>query len=478
MIKLFAAIFELLFSVVAEIVTTIFDFIVSIIQPKRKTEYTADFIAPGSILRKHDTGFCLTGKFSMSSEDSHKNCLVLGGSGSGKSSIILINSMLFMMHGKNSLIINDPSGELRLLTSGALIKYGYIVKVLDYNNILSECFNPLKRCKSISDIQKLSALLVRNALGESKGDQFFNKIAESLLSLFIRYLVFYVKPEYSTLYNVLHLINLFAGGGAEKIDRLIVKTKDEKLLAEYKAFIAYGDKTLMSIVATVKSALSLWSDETIAKITSIDTIDFAEFRVKRIALFINNSVPTMNYYGALSSLFFQQFFNEILVRIPDKKENSVFFLLDEAGSMYLPSISVTISNIRKNRGGILCIYQDYSILENIYGAYEAKNISANCYAKVYLPGQPIETCRMLETTLGKFEYEDEKSGNTKLRSLMTADEIRMTDKAIILIGNKAPIHATLHPFYKNSKLKSLTELPSYEPNNILPFDTPPLIAID
>jgi len=478
MIKLFAAIFELLFSVVAEIVTTIFDFIVSIIQPKRKTEYTADFIAPGSILRKHDTGFCLTGKFSMSSEDSHKNCLVLGGSGSGKSSIILINSMLFMMHGKNSLIINDPSGELRLLTSGALIKYGYIVKVLDYNNILSECFNPLKRCKSISDIQKLSALLVRNALGESKGDQFFNKIAESLLSLFIRYLVFYVKPEYSTLYNVLHLINLFAGGGAEKIDRLIVKTKDEKLLAEYKAFIAYGDKTLMSIVATVKSALSLWSDETIAKITSIDTIDFAEFRVKRIALFINNSVPTMNYYGALSSLFFQQFFNEILVRIPDKKENSVFFLLDEAGSMYLPSISVTISNIRKNRGGILCIYQDYSILENIYGAYEAKNISANCYAKVYLPGQPIETCRMLETTLGKFEYEDEKSGNTKLRSLITADEIRMTDKAIILIGNKAPIHATLHPFYKNSKLKSLTELPSYEPNNILPFDTPPLIAID
>lgn len=478
MIKLFAAIFELLFSVVAEIVTTIFDFIVSIIQQKRKTEYTADFIAPGSILRKHDTGFCLTGKFSMSSEDSHKNCLVLGGSGSGKSSIILINSMLFMMHGKNSLIINDPSGELRLLTSGALKKYGYIVKVLDYNNILSECFNPLKRCKSISDIQKLSALLVRNALGESKGDQFFNKSAESLLSLFIRYLVFYVKPEYCTLYNVLHLINLFAGGGAEKIDRLIVKTKDEKLLAEYKAFIAYGDKTLMSIIATVKSALSLWSDETIAKITSMDTIDFAEFRVKRIALFINNSVPTMNYYGALSSLFFQQFFNEILVRIPDKKENSIFFLLDEAGSMYLPSISVTISNIRKNRGGILCIYQDYSILENIYGAYEAKNISANCYAKVYLPGQPIETCRMLETTLGKFEYEDEKSGNTKLRSLMTADEIRMTDKAIILIGNKAPIHATLHPFYKNSKLKSLTELPPYEPNNVLPFDTPPLIAID
>ncbi len=476
MIKIITAIFELLFSLVAGIITILFEFITSFIQPKRKTEYTADFISVRNILQRKDTGFCLTGKFSLSIEESYKNCLVLGGSGSGKSSTILINSILYMMRGKSSLVINDPSGELRKLTSGILKLFGFIIKVLDYNSILSECFNPLKRCNSVSDIQKLSSLLIRNSLGESKGDQFFNKSAENLLSFFIRYLIFYAKPEHRTLYNVLYLINVFAGN-PEKIDKLIVRTKNEKFLSEYKAFIAYGDKTLMSIVATAKAALSLWTDETIAKITSIDTIDFSEFREKKIALFINNSVPDMHYYGALSSLFFQQFFNEILVSIPNIKQNSIFFLLDEAGSMYLPSLSVTISNIRKNRGGILCIYQDYAIIEHIYGIYEAKNISANCYAKVYLPGQPIETCRMLETVLGKFEYEDEKTGNTKLRQLMTTDEIRMTDKGIILIGNKPPIHAALHPFYKNSKLKTLTETPPYEPENKLPFDTPPLIDV-
>lgn len=476
MIKVIAAIFELLFSLLVEIVTVFFDFIASLIQPDRKTEYDADFISVRNILQRKDTGFCLTGKFSLSIEESYKNCLVLGGSGSGKSSTILVNSILFMMRGKSSLVINDPSGELLLLTSGVLKLSGYIVKVLDYNSIFSECFNPLKRCKSISDIQKLSALLIRNALGESRGDQFFNKSAESVLSLFIRYLIFYTQPEYRTLYNVLHLINLFAGS-PEKIDKLILKTKDEKLIAEYKAFINYGSKTLMSVVATAKTSLSLWTDETVAMISSVDTIDFAEFREKRIALFINNSVPDMQYFGALSSLFFQQFFNEILIKIPQKKENSIFFLLDEAGSMYLPSLSVVISNIRKYKSGILLVFQDSHFIESIYGSHETKNISANCYAKIYLPGQPIETCKMLETTLGRFEYTDEKE-ILRTRQLMTADEIRITDKAIILIGNKPPIHGTLHPFYKNGKLKSMTKILPCEPCNILPFDSPPLLPLN
>lgn len=207
-----------------------------------------------------------------------------------------------MANGNSSLIFNDPSHEIRLLVSGALIEMGYEIKVINYSSFNSECFNPIKRCKTISDIQKLSSLLVRNVLGDAK-DPFWNKSAESVISLFVRYLIFYAEPKYQTLYNVLHLINVFAGN-PEKIDLLIVKTRDEKMLSEYKAFVSYGDKTLSSILATAKASLTLFTDEIVASITSIDTIDFFEFRKKKIALFINNSVPDMHYYGALSSLFF------------------------------------------------------------------------------------------------------------------------------------------------------------------------------
>jgi len=475
MIKVFGLIFDIIFEVSNELIVGIFGFITSLFENQRKTEFNADFISVAKVLQNSDIGFCLDGENCLSISESYKNAIILGGSGSGKSSTVLINSALFMAKGNSSLIFNDPSHEIRILVSGALQSYGYTIKVIDYSNEASECFNPLQRCITISDIQKLASLLVRNALGEAK-DPFWNKSAESLLSLFIRYLIFYGEPEHRNLYNVLHLINVFAGN-PEKIDKLIVKTRDDKLISEYKAFVAYGDKTLMSIVATAKASLSLFADETIAKITSIDTIDFAEFRTKKIALFINNSIPTMQYYSGISSLFFQQFMNEILIRIPDKHENNIFFLLDEAGSMFLPSLSTIISNIRKYNSGILLIYQDYHILEHIYGSYEAKNISANCYAKVYLPGQPIETCKMLEMTLGKFEYEDENEVR-HTRQLMTSDEIRMSDKAIILIGNKPPIHAKLYPYYKISKLKLLTEMSPYIPENILPFVIPSLIHFE
>ena len=475
MIRVIGFVFEIVFELLSEIMTGIFEFISALFDQERKTEFDATFVPPHEIMRKQDKGFCLTGEYCLSISESYKNAIALGGSGSGKSSTILINSALLMSKGNSSLIFNDPSHEIRLLVSGALIELGYEIRVINYSSLNSECFNPLKRCKTISDIQKLASILVRNALGDAK-DPFWNKSAEAIISLFIRYLIFYAEPEFRTLYNVLHLINVFAGN-PEKIDRLIVIAKDEKLLSEYKAFVAYGDKTLSSILATAKASLTLFTDETVASITSIDAIDFSEFRTKRVALFINNSVPDMHYYGALSSLFFQQFLNDLLIRIPSKNENNIFFLLDEASSMYLPGLSTTISNIRKYNSGILLIYQDYHQLEHVYGTYEAKNITANCYAKVYLPGQPIETCKMLETTLGKFEYEDENEVR-HIRQLMTAEEIRMSDRAIVLIGNKPPIHAKLRPFYNDWKLSSLTNLPPYEPSNKLPFDIPPLIQLD
>lgn len=475
MIQVIGFILELLFEILSAVFTGFIEFIESLIGQERKTEYDADFVPASEILNKFDEGFCLTGSHCLSITESYKNGVAFGGSGSGKTSTILINSALLMARGNSSLIFNDPSHEIRLLVSGALVEIGYEIRVVNYSSLNSECFNPLKRCKTISDIQKLASLLVRNSLGDAK-DPFWNKSAEAIISLFSRYLIFYAEPENRTLYNLLHLVNVFAGS-PEKIDRLIVKTKDEKMLSEYKAFVAYGDKTLSSILATVKASLTLFTDEIIASITSIDTIDFAEFRTKKVALFINNSVPDMHYYGALTSLFFQQFLNELLVRIPNKNENSIFFLLDEASSMYLPGLSTTISNIRKYNSGILLIYQDYHQLEHIYGTYEAKNITANCYAKVYLPGQPIGTCKELETVLGRFEYLDEDEVR-HTRQLMTADEIRMTDKAIVLIGNKPPIHAKLSPFYNDWRLNKKTKLAPYESSNKLSFDTPPLIQLD
>lgn len=468
-------IFELVENVIGVTLNTSFDLLSAIFsQEEKKTEYDADFLDEGELLSRFNFGFCLSGRRSISIEQSFSNALVLGSTSAGKSSRILIPSIL-KMKGRSSLVINDPSGELYQKTSGALRESGYSIRVLNYSSpAISERYNPLHRVTSISDIQKVAKIIVVNALGTGK-DPFWNTSAESLIALFCKYLIQHTAPEYQNFYNVLHLLNTFSYA-PEKIDKLIVETNNKALISEYKAFVAYGDKTLMSIVATCRAALTVFSDPSVATVTSTDTIDLELLRTKPVAIFINNSVKDMRYYSVISSIFFEQFWGAIMSRIPSDAERPIFFLLDEASSLYLSSLPVTISNIRKSKAGILLIFQSYSQIADSYGAQQAKNIAANCFSKVYMPGQPIDVAQELEATFGKFEYLDDKNIR-HIRPLMTADEIRKTEDVIILCGNHPPIKTQSVPYFEQFKLSRLSNIPPFKPEEMKSTDLPPLIEL-
>src|SRR5882724_3077415 len=160
MIELLSALFGVVFSVFESIASGIGELIVSASPSKRNQNYNADFIPADKVLSTNAKGFCLTGNKSLSIKDSFSNALVFGGTGSGKSSRVLIPSIL-KMAGSSSLCIHDPSGELFEKTSGAIKQLGYTVKVLNYANAdYSENFNPLYRVHSISDCKRISKLLV------------------------------------------------------------------------------------------------------------------------------------------------------------------------------------------------------------------------------------------------------------------------------------------------------------------------------
>lgn len=460
MIQFINIVMGLIFSVCEAIFSGLAEIIVAATPSRRKENYNADFIEVTKVLSSNGKGFCLTGDRCLSIKDSYSNGLVFGGSGVGKSSRILIPSIL-KMAGGSSLCIHDPSGELFEKTSGAMKKAGYTIKVLNYANTdYSENFNPLHRVQNISDIKKLSRLLIHTSLGTGGKDPFWNSSAESLLSIFIRYVIFYTEKQYHTLYNVLCLINAFSGT-PQKVDKLFVQAKDDDLLSEYKAFVAYDSKMLMSFVATVRTALSIFADPQIARVTSTDSIDFESFREEKTILYINNNVNDMKYYSVLSSIFFEQFFASVMSRLPKQNEKPILFLLDEASSLYLNILPTAISNIRKYNSGILQVYQSQGQLFDLYGVPQGRNIIANCFSKVYMSGQPLETARELELILGKYEYIDDEN-NRRTRQLLTMDEIRILKESIILCGNLPPIKAKMIPYYEQRELKKLTSLPPYQ----------------
>ena len=471
-------IIEQLFMLVFKILETIIKFIVEFIKmaitgiPKNKEGYNARFEMSGSLLSSTYNGFCLTGRRNLSVKHSYQNALVIGGTGVGKSSVVLIPS-LFRMQG--SFIVHDPSGELFKKSAGYLKQKGYEIKVLNFTKPEnSSTYNPLIRARSSSDIQKVASLLVENALGGRSKDPFWNSQATSLLAMLISILKTQ-DEEYQNLYNVRQLLNRL-GGNPASVDSLFSRYADEVLFAEYKSFIAYDEKVVSGIIATCKAALQIFNDEAVAKVTSTDDLEFSEFRDNQTILYIMNSVADQKYYSVLTSIFFEQFFAYVLSRFPEKEENDIFLLIDEASSLNLPTLPLSVANVRKHRAGIMLLVQDFNQLVHHYGKNDADGIKSNCFAKLYFTGTSLETAKELEQILGRFQYEDKKQ-RTVVRPLMTNDEIRTMkeNRALLICGHHRPIIARLKPYYRISNYKRFSLIETPEIDSQANFEAIPIL---
>jgi type IV secretory pathway TraG/TraD family ATPase VirD4 len=440
----------------------------------KKGSYNAAFAGQGRVLSSYNIGFCLTGKRNLTAKNSFKNALIMGSTGTGKSSVVLIPSLYTM---KGSFIIHDPSGELFSKSAAYLKQKGYEIKVLNFTNPdKSSGYNPLTRVQSNSDVQKVASMLVETSLGGKTKDPFWNTQASSLLTMLITILR-KQGGEFLNLYNVRQLLNRL-GGEPESVDALFSQFADDILFAEYKSFTSYDEKVISGIIATCKASLNIFSDDAVARVTSSDNLDFMDFRNKPTALFIQNSVADQKYYAVLTSLFFEQFFSFLLGRFPKESEQNIFLLIDECSSLNLPTLPLAVANIRKHRSGAMLLLQDFNQLVHNYGKYEADAIKSNCFAKMYFTGSSLETATELERTLGKYEFEDNKKSKV-VRPLMTNDEIRTMplNQALLICGHHLPIKVRLRPYYKRFKFRAYCQIPTPQTKQTALPDEIPVIPL-
>lgn len=444
--------------------------------------YRASFASEKELLSEKHKGFCLTGRKHISLDLTYRGAYIQAPSGGGKSTAILWPN-IFRVQENASLVIHDPSSEL-ISRSGTYLKEvrGYDVKVLRFGDpSTSDGFNPLERANTKSEIQKVASLLVETSLGGiQKSDPFWNTMAVSLLSILIS-IVKKQDKQYQNLYNVRQLLNQITvseTGASSPVDELFKVYADDVLFNEYTSFLQYDAKLITSCIATCKSALQIFADENCAKVTSFDTISMQDFRTKKIALFINTAITDQRYYNVLTNIFAEQFFAEILSHIPSSEKRDIFFLLDECSSLKLPTLPLVAANIRKSRGALMVVVQDFRQLVRSYGKDDAEAIRSNLYSRLYFTGQALETARELESILGKTEYEDEEK-RKQVRSLMTADEIRTMPpkRAILLCGHHKPIKVKLYPYYEDRAMKRYSELPPISFKSQLPFVNIPLLKL-
>ena len=402
------------------------------------------------------------------------NVLIVGGSGSGKSSSYTIPNAHQML---GSYIFTDPKGEIYDRTAGYLKKNGYEIKLLNLVNPLSsDSYNPLQHIQSEIDVDVIANTIVKGQKSEgSASDPYWDNMAEILLKALIYYLIAAAPPEEQNLASCAELVRAANNnGGSNLLSDLMSKLPyDHPARMNYKSVEIASDKTYSSILSTLQSKLGKFDSKDIADVTSTNTINFEEIASKKTALYVVSS-DTHAAYDFLLTIFFSQMIQQ-LYDFADKNGGSLpiktFFILDEFANIgQIPDFDKKISTSRSRGISFSVILQNLDQLKAIYEkSYET--IIGNCDTHVFLGSNSFATVEYFSKELGeKTIKHNSKSTNRNnagvrsgfsesnqimARALMTPDELRRMDNNECIIFEKGlkPIRAKKFWYYKTNMIK-------------------------
>lgn len=406
-------------------------------------------------------GFSINGKLHLTEKMSFTNALLIGKTGSGKTSAIISSTILRMT--ESSLVITD-TGELHTLCSGILKKRGYDVRVLDVAHPETDTLNPMLLAQDKSDIQASLDILIQSSFGGGNGgDQFWNENAKSILSPIYVALMNQPHAEYKTFSNLRHCLLNFGKTG-EALFKLIADYCDEQSYQEFKSFLDQDPKVIQSSLSTAKSCLSIFQDPHLQKLTASSSFELRQVRERKTALFIKIPEGKVEPYRAIISMLYNAIFHQ-LMKAPKPYEKSVFLILDEfanSGIPMIPSFPSICTQIRKKRAGLLMCVQDLGQLGEL-GTHKMSTIVEGATAtKIYLPGMSLETAKYLESIIGlrSKTYENHLHQTQEaVRPVYTADELKLLphNSCIVETLSNRPALLQLFPFYENYWLRRLTK---------------------
>lgn len=449
--------------------------IIGIASSKPKSPIDAMFGNSGDFLSIFNKGFCLTGGLRATTrEQAFRNALIVGNTGSGKTSAVLLGSLFTLSRSKSSIVVLDVSAENFKLSSGYLhTKRKRKIYCFDFSET-SDGFNPIALCKNVSDLEKVAHVLIKNSGIDSKSDPFWATSSEMILSVFLQYLFYYGKEEEKNMASVVVMLETYMAE-PEKIDLLFIKT-DDRLLRSYKTINSIPDKTRQSILSTALAATKLFKSPEVARCTSINTFNIADFRRECSILYLCIPLSQVSFLAPLTAVLFEMLFKESMSRIPEQRETPIYYLIDEMITMKL-DLGLVYSNCRKYKVGCMGLIQDEKMLSMKYSPGEAHAIKSNSCCRVYLPGQGLETCRELQELIGKCLIKDE-DGRERYSYAMEASQIRTSSEAIILINAALPLKERITPYFKHFIYYPRTKIPPYQPERKINYTDPPLIQIN
>lgn len=389
-------------------------------------------------------------------DDGEYHSLIIGQSGSGKTTALVDPQVYSLCKNGESMVITDPKGEIYKRHANRLKDRGYKLVVINFRDPREgNAWNPLTipyRMYKQGKTDKAKELLEdisQNILIDPKNtnDPFWERSAADYFSGLALGLFEDAKENEVNITS----ISSMATAGEEKNgintfakDYFTLKGENNAAYEYAKATIAAPSDTKSSILSVFQSKIRTFSTrEELSEMLSYSDFNMEDIGKEKTAVFLIVHDEKTTYHS-LATIFIKQLY-EVLIDVAHKNPNGELkyrtnFILDEFANMpQLRDVTSMVTAARSRRIRFTFIIQNFAQLDEVYGDKNAETIRSNCGNTVYLLTNELSALEEISKLCG--EVKSKKDDKTVSTPLVTVTDLQKMKRNEIIV-----IRMRMRPF--------------------------------
>ncbi len=396
-------------------------------------------------------------------DNGESHSLVIGATGSGKTSRVINQQVNLLSKKGESMVISDPKGEIYAMHGEMLRDKGYEVIVVNFRDPQNgSCWNPYtlpyKYYKS-GNQDKANELLNDMAINiavDGKADDPFwtNAAADFLTGLSLGMFEDAKEDEIS-----ISTVNLMMTVGDQKLGastylKEYFNMKDPASPAAINALgtINAPQDTKNSIDSVLKQKIKVFAvTQNLSEMLSRSDFDMETIGEKKTAVFLIIQDEKTTYHS-LATIFVKQCYESLIAvaqRHGGKLPIRTNFLLDEFANMpKFKDITTMITAARSRQIRFTMIIQNFAQLVQTYGKEDAETIRGNCGNILYLLTGELSALEEISKLCGDKIVKVGKDKKEETRPLITVTELqRFKMGEVLVLKHRLPPLKTKIPGY-------------------------------
>lgn len=398
-------------------------------------------------------------------DDGEYHNMVIGATGSGKTECIVKPLVNILGKKGESMVITDPKGEIYEYCGEYLKSQGYKIVILDIRDPeLGNAWNPLSlpyQYYKIGNNDKATELLEDVSANilfdkESKEDPFWERSAADYFSGLA--LALFKDAENESQVNINSINQMSIQGEERRGATPYIKEyfgyhgEDSPEYIFASNTITAPQDTKGSILSTFRQKVRQFSTkQNLSEMLSYSDFDMREIGNNKTAVFmiVHDEKKT---YHSLMTIFTKQCY-ETLIDCAQKNGGKLKyrtnFILDEFANMPpLKDVDAMITAARSRSIRFTFIIQNFSQLDDVYGAEVAQTIKGNCGNLIYLISTELKALEEISKMCGEIKSKDkDKTASTPLITISDLQKLKLF-QAIIIRWRKNPFKTNLTPDFK------------------------------